>query len=366
MPKATYEASAFSFLKGWQQETDLAEALAAFADCWPAFRRLGAQQRSDPIVCSLAVLSVRAAELNEAEVTSEAARAFFEEHFLPHRVVDSAPQGLLTGYYEPILRASRSKSDEFGIPLYARPDDLVDLDEHRSLRTDGQVLTHARSTDEGLLPYATRAEIENGYLEGRGLEIAYLSDPVDAFFMQVQGSGLLEFSANERVRFGFDGKNGRPYTSIGRKIIENGLMSREDMSLQALGDWLRVDPERGRDMMRANESFVFFKETGAAATFRPTGVHDIPLTPGRSLAVDASCHPIGVPIFVASDDLKHAPWSDSGFRRLMVAQDIGSAIVGPERGDIYFGSGVAAGLAAGKTQHSGNFFVLLPKQLGIQ
>jgi membrane-bound lytic murein transglycosylase A len=220
-------------------------------------------------------------------------------------------------------------------------------------------LTHARRTADGLVPYATRAEIEQGALNGLGLEFLWLENPVDVFFMHIQGSGRIELDDGTSVRISYDGKNGHPYTSVGRYLIDNGLFPSDQMSLDALKEWLDAHPEQGRRAMWQNASFVFFRELSGREAESALGVLDIPLTPGRSLAVDAGYHVIGTPVFVAAPELTHAT-PPRGFQRLMIAQDVGSAIRGPERGDLYFGSGDEAGKLAGVTKHPGRFVVLLP------
>jgi membrane-bound lytic murein transglycosylase A len=187
----------------------------------------------------------------------------------------------------------------------------------------------------------------------------YLANPVDKFFMQVQGSGRIKLRDGSMVRVSYDGKNGHPYTSIGRHLIDTGVVDADKMSLEALSAWLKADAERGRKVMELNKSYVFFRELKGEEAKGALGVLHIPLSPGRSLAVDAGFHAIGLPIYVISPTLKHNTWS-GGFNRLMVAQDVGSAIKGPERGDIYFGTGDVAGKLAGNTKHPGNLFVLLP------
>jgi membrane-bound lytic murein transglycosylase A len=193
----------------------------------------------------------------------------------------------------------------------------------------------------------------------------FLSNPVDVFFMQVQGSGSIRLTDGSTIRVSYDGKNGHPYRSIGRSLIDSGDISAEDMSLQILGEWLRADLSRGQQVMRQNPSFVFFRELDGAQADQPMGVMRIPLSEGRSLAVDASVHAIGAPIYVVSPSLRHTP--DGGpFQRLMIAQDVGSAIRGPERGDIYYGSGDDAGRLAGVTKHQGNFLVFLTQEPGLR
>jgi membrane-bound lytic murein transglycosylase A len=262
-----------------------------------------------------------------------------------------------------VLKGSRTPEGPFRTPVYRRPPDLINVvaETQRASMPDG--FTHLRQTDKGLVPFPTRAEIEQGALKGKGLELLYLADPVETFFMQIQGSGRIELTDGTTVRLNYDGKNGYPYTSIGRYLIKSGLFPADAMSLQALRKWLRADPERGQKVMWQNQSFVFFRElAGHEDSMGPMGAMSVPLTAGRSLAVDTAYHTLGTPIYVAAPSLKHAGRNagTSGFNRLMVAQDVGSAIKGPERGDIYFGSGDKAGRLAGVTKNEGSFFVLLP------
>lgn len=286
------------------------------------------------------------------------ARAFFESHFTPHRVVHAERDGLLTGYYEPRLAGSRLPTPQFTVPVLRRPPDLVNIVEESERGATGQGLTHGRRTAAGIEPYPDRAAIEAGALAGQGLEFLYFADPVDVFVMQVQGSGLVVLPDGSEIRIGYDGKNGHPYTSVGRHLIETGAVAADALTLEAMVRWLRSDPERGRRAMQVNRSYVFFRELAGEQALAPLGAGAIPLTPGRSLAVDASCHPIGTPIHVCAPALRHAG-DDGGLHRLMIAQDVGSAITGPERGDIFFGSGPNAGERAGITKHRGSFHVLL-------
>jgi membrane-bound lytic murein transglycosylase A len=243
--------------------------------------------------------------------------------------------------------------------MYRRPPDLVNLVEEAQRAVKGATLTHARRTLAGNVPYATRAEIDAGALEGQGLELLYLVDAVDVFFMQVQGSGRIRLPDGSKVRVHYDGKNGHPYTSIGRYLIDKGLFAADQLSLGTLQKWLRANPERARKVMHQNASYVFFRELSGVEAEHVLGALEVPLTPGRSLAVDASVHALGTPVYVTAPTLTHAV-KGRPFQRLMIAQDVGSAIKGPERGDIYFGSGTAAGRLAGVTKQGGRFFVLLP------
>jgi membrane-bound lytic murein transglycosylase A len=212
---------------------------------------------------------------------------------------------------------------------------------------------------------ARRSQIEQGALAGRELELVYLADTVDLFFLQVQGSGRVKLPDGSVMRIHYDGKNGHPYTSIGRYLIEKGLLAADKVSMGALKRWLKADPERGKQVMWQNASYVFFRELKGEEANAPRGAMNAPLTPGRSLAVDPGYHALGLPIFVSGFGMTHV--NKAGvFNRLMVAQDVGSAIKGPERGDIYFGSGDAAGRLAGVTKHEGKFIVLLPREQPAQ
>jgi membrane-bound lytic murein transglycosylase A len=342
-----FEPASFADLDGWAEDDHVA-ALEAFRKSCLKLSPLPGLARA----C--------AAALGSAEPwTPASARAFLETHFHPHRVVTGQGEGLLTGYYEPEIEGALAPGDGYTVPVYRRPPDLVNLVEEAQRGAKAGGLTHARRTAAGHEPYATRAEIDEGALAGRGLELAYARCPVDFFFMQVQGSGVIRLPDGSRMRVTYDGKNGHPYTSIGRYLIDTGQLPAEPMSLDVLSDWLRQDLARARPVMWQNASYVFFRELPASEAGGPLGVHEIPLTPCRSLAVDPGTHRLGTPIWVASPTLTHATGAD-GFHRLMIAQDVGSAIRGPERGDIFFGSGAEAGRLAGQTRHPGRFFVLLP------
>lgn len=292
--------------------------------------------------------------------TRENARRFFEDHFIPHRIIHSEPLGLLTGYYEPQILGSRAHTERFKFPLLRRPRDLVNLVAESERGAFGDQLTHARQTPEGLKPYFTRAEIEKGALDGQGLEFMWLEDRVDVFFLHIQGSGLIRFEDGSKVRITYDGKNGHPYTSVGRYLIEAGFFSAEKMTLQALKEWLRSDEKRGISAMHQNRSFIFFRELIAEEGSAPLGAMEIPLTPLRSLAIDTLYHSIGTPIFVTVPEWRFG-WEKDGFYKLMIGQDVGSAIRGPERGDIFFGTGDEAGNLAGITKHRGTFFLFVPR-----
>jgi peptidoglycan lytic transglycosylase A len=364
MSKATpgFEPVAFEEISGWAGDDHLSAFRTFLRSCGPVLAGAASSQTAKSVQPSKPLL--RACEVAKAlgasDVGAKDARAFFEENFQPHRLIQDQATGLLTGYYEPVLDGARVPGHGFEIPVYRRPRDLVNLVAESERGAMAHALTHGRKTPSGVEPYATRADIDNGALHGQGLELLWLADPVDAFFMHVQGSGRIRFADGQTVGITYDGKNGHPYTSIGRYLIDEGLIDAEEMSLGVLKDWLTENAGLGRSVMQKNLSYVFFREVEPSEADGPLGVLGIPLTDGRSLAVDTAYHPIGSPIFVTAPTLTHGGQPE-GFKRLMIAQDVGSAIRGPERGDVYFGSGEAAGGLAGITKHPGSFTVLIAR-----
>ena len=359
MTTASYEPIAFEELPGWADD-DHAAALKAFLVSCPQViaGKDGTGKSGEPNLALRA--ACEAAQAIPAKRHVQAAREYFERHFQPHRVVHAGMEGLMTGYYEPILEGSRKKDDRFQAPVLKRPPDLVTVVPETRGSMPG-TLTHARRTAAGLVPFATRAEIEGGALAGQGLEILYLPDPVEKYFLQIQGSGRVRLTDGSFVRIQYDGKNGHPYTSIGRYLIDKGLLNADKMSLGALGKWLRTDMGRAHAVMNQNASYVFFKELPASAD-GPIGAIEVPLVAGRSLAIDPGVHRLGSPIYVSAPTLR--PGGKAPFHRLMIAHDVGGAIKGPERADIYFGSGEAAERLAEGVRHPGNLLVLLPRGVG--
>jgi peptidoglycan lytic transglycosylase A len=343
----------FAEIDGWQADDQAAAFRALLGSC----RKIAAKPES-----ALSGACAAAGEVStRGDVSPESARAFFEANYTPHRIVGAPEPGLVTGYYEPEVEGAREKGGKFQFPVYRRPADLVEVkpDELRARDSANGTLTAMRETSDGLVPYFTREEIDKGALQGRGLEVLYLADPVELFFMQVQGSGRVRLADGSAVRLSYAGKNGYPYTSIGKRLVELGEGKPKSVSMQGIKAWLRADPERGKKLMWKNRSYVFFRVLdGKEDEAGPIGAQGVALTPGRSLAVDASYHALGLPIFVEAPEL--IGLGGTPFRRLMIAQDVGSAIRGPERGDIFWGSGDGAGAIAGTTLAPAHFIVLLP------
>ena len=281
-------------------------------------------------------------------------REILEAEFQPVAVTDGdQASGLFTGYYEPELRGSRLRGGPYQAPIYALPADLVSVDlglfreSWRGERLAGRVV-------EGRLrPYETRSEIEDGALQRQAKALAWVDDRVDAFFLQIQGSGQIRLADGGTMRVGFAGQNGHPYVPIGRLLVERGELSREKVSMQSIRQWLADNPARADALMRANPSYVFFREILGDG---PLGSEGVALTPGRSLAVDRSQIALGVPVWLDAED----PLDPTQrVRRLLVAQDTGGAIRGIVRGDVFWGAGEDAAERAGRMRARGRFWVLL-------
>lgn len=365
-PSLTMNVVPFAELPGWEADDHLS-AWKAFVVSCPAVLSLAGSKKS-PRAPSAELVRVCRDALALAngggKMSAVKAKAFFETNFAAQRVEQAIAPGLLTGYYEPLIKASRTRTGEFTTPVYKRPADLVNVVAESERGAKSAQFTHLRQTADGLKPYLTRAEIEQGGLQGQGLELLYFRDPVDVYFLQVQGSGRIELPDGEKIRITYDGKNGYPYTSIGRELIQAGTFTPDNMSLKALANWLKADRVRAAPVMWKNQSYVFFRELGADEGEAALGALGTGLTPGRSLAVDTAYHALGTPVYVAAPEITHASAKKEGFNRLMIAQDVGSAIKGPERGDIFFGSGDKAGRIAGVTKHPGRFYVLAPRATG--
>jgi membrane-bound lytic murein transglycosylase A len=335
--KPAVEVVAFADMPGWPED-DHSAALA----CYLRSVDLANAKLPKPAEDTLAALLADRGK----------ARQFFEENFAPFRVL--AEPGLLTSYFQPVLKGSRTPSPAFPIPVYRRPADLAPLPFGHVLTANG--LSAARNAPDRFEPYFTRAEIEEGALTGRGLEILYLADAIEAFIMHVQGSGLIELDDGTEARLTFDGKNGHPYTSVAKCLIERGHLAAKDAHLEGMVSWLRAQPNPAT-LLHENKSYIFFKEMDPAEP-SPKGSLGVQLSAGRSLAADPLYHMLGIPIWVSAPQLA---FDGQPFLKLVVAQDTGSAIKGAQRGDIFAGTGGEAGRVAGQIRHKCEFIVLQPR-----
>ena len=290
-----------------------------------------------------------------ARIDAGAAREFFERRFRPFQVVGAdGESGLITGYYEPELSGARRRSDAYPVPLHTRPKDLVTVRLSDFGGDFGDERLAGRVEGGRLKPYYDRAQIADGALDGERVEIVWVADPVAAFFLQIQGSGRVRLPDGEILRLGYAATNGRPYTAIGRVLVAEGALEREEVSLQSIRAWLRANPGEQRRVMDRNRSYVFFREVAGEG---PVGTQGVPLTPGRSLAVDRRYLPLGAPLWIDTVD----PLDTSRpLRRLAVAQDTGGAIRGAVRGDLFWGAGLDAEERAGRMRSPGRYYVLLP------
>ena len=358
-----YEPVAWTDIAGWSEDDHLKAYQAFRLSCRP----IAAQ--SKPLVDAKALGSslrdpCRAARA--LEISDEAkARAFFEEHFLPLRISRLGEgEGFVTGYYEPIIDGSRTQTEVYNVPVYRRPSNLFVRGARQSsagLPNKGQVFR--KIGRRKLVPYYDRAEIEDGAIAGRGLEICWLKNQTDLLFTQIQGSARVRLEDGSTLRINYDAHNGYPYTPVGRILIERNIIPKDQMSMQKIREWMEQNPDGANELRRQNRSYVFFREVQLSDKDEAVGAQGVPLTPGRSIAVDKALHVYGTPFFIEGELPIETERSRTPFRRLMIAQDTGSAIVGPARADLYFGAGLEAGKVSGRLRHNMRFVMLIPKSL---
>ena len=371
--KLSLARASFADLDGWAEDRQSAALGTFLKSCvriekLPDERSMGGLALKDSeggFAGTIAAWKPLCAEARKiAQNDDGAARGFFEARFAPFEVRgDDKPEGLFTGYYEPELKAALKKDARFRVPLHGRPSDLVtvDLGQFRDAWKGERIA--GRVDQDRLVPYEARAEIAAGALDGRAPVLAWVDDPVDAFFLQIQGSGRLALADGSMRRIGYEVANGRPYVAVGKVLLDDGALEKGKVSMQTIRAWLAQHPAKAPGVMNKNPSYVFFRwQDGLNASDGPIGAQGIPLTAGRSLAVDRKLMPFGAPLWLETSSLE-AP--DGKLRRLMIAQDTGGAIVGPVRGDIFFGTGDKAGEHAGVMNAPGRYYVLLPKGVGV-
>ncbi|MEO8754582.1 MAG: MltA domain-containing protein [Casimicrobiaceae bacterium] len=356
-PRAVFTPAAWSDLPGYA-----ADPVAA---AWPAFvvgcRALLANPKTQPLWQAPCTAGAAIDGTN-----SDAVRAFFATHFSPYRIAaqDGSDTGLVTGYYEPLLAGSRTRTSQFAISLYAPPDDLLTIDlgdlypELKDKRVRGRV------DGRKVVPYWTRAELERGAPSLAGKSLVYVSDPVEAFFLEIQGSGRIELTDGSVIRLNYADQNGHPYRSIGRVLSDRGELALERTSMQNIRAWAKANPDKLRALLDENPSYVFFREVAAAPPGSldakidgPLGSLGVPLLAGRTIAVDPRAIPLGAPVFLATT----MPSTDTRLTRLTLAQDTGGAIRGAVRADFFWGFGRDAGREAGRMRQQGRMWLLWPK-----
>jgi membrane-bound lytic murein transglycosylase A len=360
-PGGQLEPIKWSELAGWTADDHLA-AFAAYQTSCQALLKIRRTDERGELSAALSNVCRKAASLQPQDM--ETARAFFEQNFQPVRLGEA--EGLLTGYFEPIVAGSRFPTPEFHVPLYRRPRDLVAAGYKPgsvAFPNKGGRIGRRNEKNE-LPPYHDRGAIETGALDGQRLEICWLRDPFDLLAIQLEGSGRVILEDGTPLRVSFDSHNGHPYSSIERMLIDRNLFPRNATSPQGIRDWMAAHPDEAAKVRAANRSYVFFRVTGLTNEGEPVGAQGVPLTPGRSIAVDR-VHEYGTPFFIEADLPIEGRKPATPFRRLMIAQDTGSAIVGPARADLYWGAGDEAGRIAGRIRHPGRFVMLLPRELDI-
>jgi membrane-bound lytic murein transglycosylase A len=365
IPDSQLEPIEWSSIEGWADD-DHAAAFATFrTSCSPFLaRRKGPDTR--PVAVALRDTCRRAAAAGDLGPDKARARAFFEDNFRPVRISKLGERtGLLTGYYEPIVDGSRFPSPEFSAPLYRRPKDLMVGGKKAAKGALPNRASIGRlNAKKQVEPYFDRLAIEAGALDGQKLEIAWIKDHWEAMTIQIQGSARVRLEDGTMVRLNYDAHNGHSYTAVGRILIERNLVAREDMSMDRISQWMARNPDQAKEVRGTNKSFVFFRITGLDVDTEPAGAQGVPLTPGRSIAVDKT-HVYGTPFFIDAELPIEGARTKDKFRRLMVSQDTGSAIQGPARADLYFGAGKQAGAVAGRIRQQGRFVVLLPRELDM-
>ena len=358
-----YAPLAWADIAGWNEDDHLQAYKAFRLSCKP----IAAQRKpsADPKALGTSLRDPCRAARAVDIADGARAKAFFEEHFLPlqiSRLGEAA--GFVTGYYEPVIDGSRTQTDVYTVPVYRRPSNLFVrgfTQDAPSLPNKGQVFR--KIGRRKLVPYYDRGEIEDGKIAGRGLEICWLKNQTDLLFAQIQGSARVHLEDGTTIRINYDAHNGYPYTAVGRVLIDRGIIPKEQMSMQKIREWMEQNPDGANEVRRQNRSYVFFREVTLSDKDEAVGAEGVPLTPGRSIAVDHALHVYGTPFFIAGELPIESEKSKTPFRRLMIAQDTGSAITGPARADLYFGAGADAGRVSGRLRHNMRFVILVPKSL---
>ena len=381
-------------LDGWAEDDHLAAFNTFMVSCKPILRSTPASRASRPPMYSALYVACQAAVEAKPKDAKEA-REYFEKSFRPVRITPLGESaGVVTGYYEPIVDGSRAPTEQHVHPLYRTPPGL--LKGGKRLKTASfkrkqvsakiargakiakksvkeaakkavAIVKSAKAKKQRggrkLVTYHDRAAIEDGALKGRNLEIVYLKDPIDSFFIHIQGSARVRLAGGGMMRVNYDSQNGHPYYAVGKWLVDQKIYTREEMSMDRIRQWMTANPEQGDELRRRNKSYVFFREVELGESDEPVGAQGVSLTTGRSIAVDRNLHVYGTPFFIQAELPIESEEPKTPFRRLMVAQDTGGAIIGPARADIYYGAGDEAGLISGRFKQPGQFVMLFPKSV---
>jgi peptidoglycan lytic transglycosylase A len=360
-----YLPFAWSDIPGWSEDDHLAAFQAFRASCRPIAAEEAASAPPDSRALGASLRDpCRAARSTEISDGAKA-RTFFEQNFSPLKISRLGEgDGFVTGYYEPVIEGSRTANEVYNVPVYRRPSNLFVKGYNQAspdLPNKGPV--YRKIGRRKLVPYYDRAQIEDGAIEQRGLEICWLRSQTDLLFAQIQGSARVELEDGSTVRINYDSYNGYSYTPVGRILIDRGIIPKEQMSMQKIREWMEANPNEANEVRRQNRSYIFFREVQLSDKDEAVGAQGVPLTPGRSIAVDKSLHVYGTPFFIQGELPIESATAKTPFHRLMIAQDTGSAITGPARADLYFGAGADAGRVSGRLRHNMRFVMLVPRSL---
>lgn len=360
-PQSTFRQVSFKHLPGWET-AELRKSLRTFQTSCRAFikqdpnRVVGTEQidlqAKDWQPACHAALKVH-------PVNQQTAKEFFQQWFTPVEFYDKKPvKGLFTGYYMPLLKGSYEKTDEYNVPLYEVPDDLVTIDLGLFVPHLKNRKLVGRIAAKKVVPYYTREQINKGAIKNNAKVLLWIHSPIDRLFLEIQGSGIVEMEDGKRLFVGYDGQNGAPYTAIAGVLIKKGIMTKHNASMQAIKRYLEAHPKEMDKVINQNKSFVFFRKLSMEAALGSQGVA---LTPGYSMAIDREWIPMGAPLWLSTTrpDSKN-PDTNKPMQRLMIAQDTGGAIRGKVRGDVFWGGGDKATLIAGHMKNEGHYWLLLP------
>jgi membrane-bound lytic murein transglycosylase A len=350
----------FADLPGWDED-DPSDAVSALGRCFDHLKT-SKPYKTGSLGLSAGDLIPAMQAASHVKPGAETARQFFENWFLPFAISPSSGhQGFVTAYYEPEIEVRAEANETYLYPFYRRPPDLLDLDHSNRPSALDPSYMFGRLDKGQLVAYPDRRAIDEGYLEGQGLEIAWAKSKVDVFFVHVQGAARLKYPDGSVARITYSAKAGHPFTAIGRYLLDHQELDPVTVSMQTIRAWLTANPERVDEVLWQNRSYIFFRQTDVGdPDLGPVAAAKVQIAAGRSIAVDRSIHTFGTPFFISSQSLTHL---DQGkpFQRLMIGLDTGTAIVGPARADIFTGSGDAAGELAGSVRNPADFFILIPR-----
>jgi membrane-bound lytic murein transglycosylase A len=360
-PKETPKIADYGLLKPaqWEEIDGFSQNAANLNLSWPAWMQSCSALGLRPMWQKVCSAGQQLNSTSNGKPSSDAVQAYFKQYFSVYKTtnVDGTENGLITGYYEPLLKGSRTKSAKYPHPLYSPPADLVTVELDSLFPELKYKRVRGRLVGNKLVPYYNRSEIEVEASPIKGRELIYIDDIIDVFFLQIQGSGLVQLEDGEQVHVGYADQNGQSYNSIGRVLIERGELTPATASMQGIKNWARNNMAKLRELLNNNPSYVFFRELPAGLP-GPLGALGVPILAERVIAVDPKFVPLGAPVFLSTTE----PNSTKPFKRLMMAQDTGGAIKGGVRADLFWGAGFEAGTKAGAMKQTGKMWVFLPKE----